>query len=51
MEREFLMGIDFSLYVDEPTYYSWVNLLKGLVMAKEKHSRQWQRGSSNELLS
>ena len=46
MEREFLMGIDFSLYVDEPTYYSWVNLLKGLVMAKEKHSRQWQRSRS-----
>lgn len=43
MEREFLMGIDFSLYVDEPTYYSWVNLLKGLVLAKEKDSRQWQR--------
>ncbi|KAK7688018.1 hypothetical protein QCA50_008388 [Cerrena zonata] len=43
MEREFLMGIDFSLYVDEPTYYSWVNLLKGLVLAKEKDSRQWHR--------
>ncbi|CAL1696819.1 unnamed protein product [Somion occarium] len=43
MEREFLMGIDFSLYVDEATYDSWLNLLKGLVMAKEKDSRQWQR--------
>lgn len=43
MEREFLMGIDFDLYVNKPTYESWVNLLTGLVMAKEKDSKHWQR--------
>ncbi|KAH7925695.1 hypothetical protein BV22DRAFT_1088581 [Leucogyrophana mollusca] len=42
MEREFLVGIDFGLYVDNTTYESWLNLLKGLVMAKEKESRQWR---------
>ncbi|KAI0063231.1 hypothetical protein BV25DRAFT_1915551 [Artomyces pyxidatus] len=43
MEREFLEGIDFGLYVDKQTYDAWVNLLKGLVMAKEKDSRYWKR--------
>ncbi|KAH9927419.1 cyclin-domain-containing protein [Epithele typhae] len=43
MEREFLMGIDFDLYVNKPTYESWLNLLTGLVMAKEKDSKYWQR--------
>jgi len=43
MEREFLLGIDFDLYVDKTTYESWLNLLKGLVMTKEKDSQQWQR--------
>lgn len=47
MEREFLLGIDFDLYVDKPTYESWLNLLKGLVMAKEKDSRQWRQSRSN----
>ncbi|KAH7906956.1 cyclin-domain-containing protein [Hygrophoropsis aurantiaca] len=42
MEREFLVGIDFGLYVDSSTYESWLNLLKGLVMAKERESRQWR---------
>ncbi|KAL4254902.1 hypothetical protein ABKN59_004321 [Abortiporus biennis] len=46
MEREFLMGIDFDLYVDYPTYESWLNLLKGLVMAKEKDSRHYYRSRS-----
>ncbi|EAU93350.2 hypothetical protein CC1G_04329 [Coprinopsis cinerea okayama7 len=36
MEREFLLGVDFNLYVDKPTYESWLNLLKGLVIAKER---------------
>lgn len=43
MEREFLLGIDFGLYVDKATYVSWLNLLKGLVMAKERDSRHWRR--------
>ncbi len=43
MEREFLLGIDFGLYVDKATYVSWLNLLKGLVLAKEKDCRHWRR--------
>ncbi|THG97384.1 hypothetical protein EW026_g4601 [Hermanssonia centrifuga] len=43
MEREFLQGIGFDLYVDKASYESWLNLLKGLVMAKEKDSRHWCR--------
>jgi hypothetical protein len=43
MEREFLAGIHFNLYVDKETYVRWVGLLEGLVMAKEKGSRQWRR--------
>ncbi len=37
MEREFLAGIGFNLYVDKETYVRWVGgLLEGLVMAKER---------------
>jgi hypothetical protein len=43
MEREFLKGAEFSLYVDKATYESWLNLLKGLVLAKERDNRQWRR--------
>ncbi|KIJ58778.1 hypothetical protein HYDPIDRAFT_102039 [Hydnomerulius pinastri MD-312] len=43
MEREFLMGVDFSLYVSGKKYESWLNLLKGLVLAKESESRKWRR--------
>ncbi|TFK48047.1 hypothetical protein OE88DRAFT_1665098 [Heliocybe sulcata] len=49
MEREFLMGVDFDLYVDKSTYESWLNLLKGLVMAKEKDSRRWHRGRGKDV--
>jgi len=45
MEREFLLGIDFSLYVNKTTYESWLNLLKGLVMAKEKDGNVWKKHS------
>ncbi|KAF5385596.1 hypothetical protein D9757_006759 [Collybiopsis confluens] len=45
MEREFLMGVDCNLYVDKPTYESWLNLLKGLVLAKERDSRQYRHKS------
>lgn len=45
MEREFLTGIDFNLYVDQDTYQSWRDLLKGLVMAKERDRQQWRRSS------
>lgn len=47
MEREILLGIDFSLYVDKATYESWLNLLNGLCMAKEKDSLHWRRSSSS----
>ncbi|PCH33180.1 hypothetical protein WOLCODRAFT_62655 [Wolfiporia cocos MD-104 SS10] len=43
MEKEFLLGIDFGLYVDEATYNSWLNLLQGLVMAKEREQQRWRR--------
>ena len=43
MEREFLMGVDFSLYVSGKKYESWLNLLKGLVLAKESESQKWRR--------
>ncbi|KAG9314762.1 cyclin-domain-containing protein [Chiua virens] len=42
MEREFLMGVDFSLYVSGKKYESWLNLLKGLVLAKESESQKWR---------
>ncbi len=42
MEREFLGGIESRLYVDKLTYDSWLQLLKGLVMAKERERAHWQ---------
>ncbi|KAF8525121.1 cyclin-domain-containing protein [Hysterangium stoloniferum] len=41
MEREFLRGVDFRLYINTDTYKAWVNLLKGLVAAKERDEQQW----------
>lgn len=41
MEREFLTGINFRLSVDKLTYDSWLQLLKGLVLAKEREYQQW----------
>lgn len=41
MEREFLQGVDFRLYVDSSTYDSWLNLLRGLVLAKEREHQRW----------
>ena len=46
MEREFLVGVDFNLYVDKSTYESWLNLLKGLIMAKERDSRHFKKSRS-----
>ncbi|KAJ7585353.1 cyclin-domain-containing protein [Mycena floridula] len=43
MEREFLSGVDFNLFVSKSTYESWLNLLKGLVFAKEKDARRYGR--------
>ena len=34
-EAEFLRGIAHNLYVDNATYVAWLQLLKGLVIAKE----------------
>ncbi|KAF9033082.1 hypothetical protein BDZ89DRAFT_1063145 [Hymenopellis radicata] len=36
MEREFLQGVDYDLYVDKRSYEKWLWVLKGLVLAKEK---------------
>lgn len=41
MEREFLKGLGFTLYVDKARYESWLKLLKGLVHAKERALRDW----------
>ncbi|KAF8168524.1 cyclin-domain-containing protein [Crassisporium funariophilum] len=43
MEREFLFGVDFNLYVDKFTYDAWLNLLKGLVMAVERDSKRFHK--------
>ena len=43
MEREFLLGIDFDLYVDKNTYEGWLSLLKGLVSHKEQDSKTYKR--------
>jgi len=48
MEREFLLGIDFNLYVDQDTYESWRDLLKGLVMAKERDRRLWHKPARSQ---
>jgi len=44
MEREFLQGVDNRLYVNLPTYEGWLNLLNGLILAKEREMKYWQRG-------
>ncbi|EJD04524.1 uncharacterized protein FOMMEDRAFT_19732 [Fomitiporia mediterranea MF3/22] len=44
MEREFLLGVGFCLFVDEATYGSWLNLLRGLVLAKEREYNRWREG-------
>lgn len=36
------MGIDFNLYISKKTYDSWMNLLRGLVYAKERECRKWR---------
>ncbi|EJD55024.1 hypothetical protein AURDEDRAFT_147691 [Auricularia subglabra TFB-10046 SS5] len=48
MEREFLTGINYRLFVDEATYSTWLNLLKGLVAAKDKEYRAWQREQARQ---
>ncbi|KAG2135700.1 cyclin-domain-containing protein [Suillus cothurnatus] len=42
MEKEFLTGIDFNLYISKKTYESWMHLLRGLVHAKERECRRWR---------
>ncbi|KAG8905558.1 hypothetical protein FRB99_008663 [Tulasnella sp. 403] len=36
MEREFLLGVDFNLFVDQKAYEGWLLMLNGLMIAKEK---------------
>ena len=43
LEREFLIGVDVSLYVSGKKYVPWLYLLKGLVLAKEFESQKWRR--------
>ena len=45
MEREFLSGVDFNLYVDKSNYEAWLKFLKGLVTAKEEAYRKWAHGT------
>ena len=40
MERKFLLGVNLRLYVDKQTYDLWLNLLRGLVYAKESKARR-----------
>jgi hypothetical protein len=47
MEREFLAGVGHQLYVDKPTYESWMALLKGLVHAKDRDTQRWRLGRSS----
>ncbi|KAL1740195.1 hypothetical protein HDZ31DRAFT_2633, partial [Schizophyllum fasciatum] len=46
MEREFLEGVDYNLYVDQREFESWVQLLRGLVSAKQSALRQFRKGRS-----
>jgi hypothetical protein len=39
MEKEFLAGVDWRLFVSKSKYESWLQLLRGLVQAKDRHSR------------
>lgn len=50
MEREFLIGVGYCLFVDETTYNSWLSLLKGLVLAKEREHLRWRSRSTSYLL-
>ena len=43
MEREFLLGVDFDLYIDKNTYDGWLRVLTGLVSHKEQDSKMWKR--------
>ncbi|KAG8969797.1 hypothetical protein FRC03_000623 [Tulasnella sp. 419] len=43
MEREFLQGVDNRLYVDVATYESWLQLLHGLLAAKERDYEHFRR--------
>ena len=43
MEREFLKGIDYRIYIHPDMYGEWVNyFLKDLVAAKGRDERQWR---------
>ncbi|KAL1709304.1 cyclin-domain-containing protein [Schizophyllum commune] len=46
MEREFLEGVDYNLYVHQRDFESWVQLLRGLVSAKQVALRQFRKGRS-----
>ncbi|KAG8711747.1 hypothetical protein FRC09_020443, partial [Ceratobasidium sp. 395] len=43
MEKEFLNGLNHNLYVDQPTYESWVRMLTGLIDAKEREADAYRR--------
>lgn len=43
-----MLGIDFNLYVDQDTYESWRDLLKGLVMAKERDRQLWHKPARSQ---
>ena len=43
MEREFLAGVEHSLYIDFGNYQRWGTLLNGLLLAKERETQSWRR--------
>ncbi|GJJ13839.1 hypothetical protein Clacol_008096 [Clathrus columnatus] len=51
MEREFLRGVDFRLYVNTDTYKAWVKLLEGLVAIKERDQQQWHYSRRHDTTS
>ena len=43
MEREFLQGVGFNLYVNQRAYDGWLKMLNGLMWAKEQEYEGWRR--------
>lgn len=46
MEREFLAGVGFNLFVDQKAYDGWLLMLNGLMWAKEREYEGWRKLSS-----
>jgi hypothetical protein len=44
-EKEFLQGLDYNLYVNKEEYDSWLKLLQGLVLSKDRARGLYQQRS------